>query len=242
MAMGGEYFCTSPYSNSVCLPNSPHLTEISNRDLIKLTSECYKNINRLNPSSFATGLQFVPRLRNAGPATALYMLGRPIDSGRVLITLLSDVFACFKVNFHEGCEAPYGPHEFGATCELMTGLASLYANEADLQSFINKWLTSYFNVELQTMISDDNNRASDRHDVVIAPGASFLQILSEGKWLFGGGSSDVVVQGMSYYREFYRQHAEGFPPCGGCKPAILLVYAGIFLCHCQTETGPQRVE
>jgi hypothetical protein len=235
--MGGEYFCTSPYFNSVRLTNSPHLTEISNRDLIKLTSERYKDINKLSPSLFATGSQFVPKLRKAEPATALYMLGRPIDSGRVPIALLSDVFARFEVNFHVGCEALYGPREFGATRELMTGLADLHPSEADLQSFVNYWLTTHFDVELQTTIGGENRRASDGHDVVIASGTHFLRMLSEGKWCFGGGSGDPVVQGMCYYREFYRQRAQGFPPRGGCKPALLLVYAGIFLRHCQTETG-----
>ena len=53
----------------------------------------------------------------------LYMRNRPIDSKRVPIALLSKVFARFEVNFHEGCEAPYGLKEFEAARELMYGLA-----------------------------------------------------------------------------------------------------------------------
>jgi hypothetical protein len=63
---------------------------------------------------FARAAEFTTRLQGTEVGTALYMLNRPMDPNRVPIALLSEVFARFEVNFHEGCEAPYGLTVFEA--------------------------------------------------------------------------------------------------------------------------------
>jgi len=197
-----------------------------NHDFIKLTSEDYKSLNVLSPSKFANPSEYMEMLQPTKVGTALYMLNRPMDPNRVPIALLSEVFARFEVNFHEGRKAPYGPTVFEAVRQLMYGLASLYGSEADLQTFVNKWLTRHFNVTLQARIGTENSRASDEHDTIETSHGVFLTFVSVGKSSLGGGSGDPTIQGMCYFREFYRQRATDFPQYGGCRPALLLVYAG----------------
>jgi len=73
--------------------------------------------------------------------------------------------------------------------------------------------------------------ASDRHDGIEEHGVGFLPLVSETKLSFGNGGEPAVhrVQGMAYYQQYYRLRAGGFPHYGGCRPAILLVYASTFL-------------
>jgi hypothetical protein len=205
----------------------------TNSDLIKLTSGDYEIFNNMTPSAFAGTSTFTPLLQETEIGTALYMRNRPIDSKRVPIALLSEVFARFEVNFHEGREATYGVKEFQATRELMVGLAHLHESEKELQMFVNKWLTRHFDVTLETRIGEKNKRAPDGHEAIETGQGTFLTFISSGKWSLGSGG-DPIMEGMCYFREFYRQRAETFPQYGGCKPALLLAYAGTLPCYCRT--------
>jgi len=211
--------------NFVCTVTSPATDD----ELIKLTSAPYNTIGSVAPSRFAVPSYHIPLLKECAPGTALFMFNRPTTSNRVPVVLLSEIFARFEVNFHQGCGVSPGVKEFGATRELMYGLSRLYESEADRQTFFDGWLAKHFDVTLSTKYTDGTNRASDRHDAIEALGVSFLRLVSEGKLSFGGSSGDLIVQGAYYYRDFYMHRANMLPKHGGCKPALLLVYAGMFL-------------
>jgi hypothetical protein len=208
-------------------------TSPQNLDLIKLTSDDYKSVNALSPSEFARPSRFTKILQPTKLGTALYMINRPVDPNRVPIALLSEIFARFEVNFHEGREAPYEPPVFEAVRELMYELVSLPVSEANLQGFVNIWLTKHFGVTLETK---QNGHSLYGHESIETSHGDFLTLVTVGKWCFGGGSGDPTIQGMSYFREFYMQRAKDLPQYGGCKPALLLVYAGTLPCHCRTQT------
>jgi hypothetical protein len=210
-------------------------TSPPNVDLIKLTSDDYKSVNALPPSEFAKTSQYTEILQPTKVGTALYMINRPVDPNRVPIALLSEIFAYFEVNFHEGREETYERPVFEATRELMYGLVSLPDSEAKLQKFVNEWLTKYFDVTLETQIAQQTKRSSDGHHAIETSHGDFLTLVTEGKLSFGSGSGEPTIQGMSYYREFYRQRAKDLQQYGGCKPALLLVYAGTLPCHCLTR-------
>jgi hypothetical protein len=210
-------------------------TSPPNVDLIKLTSDDYKSVNVLSPSELAKPSQFTEILQPTKLGTALYMINRPVDPNRVPIALLSEIFARFEVNFHEGREEPYELPVFEAVRELMYGLVSLPDSEAKLQEFVNTWLTKHFGVTLETKIALQTKRSSDGHDTIKTSRGEFLTLVTEGRLCFGGGSGDPTVQGMSYFQEFYRQRAKDLRQHGGCKPALLLVYAGTLPCHCLTR-------
>ena len=180
---------------------------------------------------FAKAPEFTTRLQPGELGTALYMLNRTLDSNTVPIALLSEVFARFEVNFHVGSGAPYGPTVFEAVRDMYK-LSYLYGSEANLHMLVSDWLTRHFDVTLQ--IGEENRHASGGHNTTETPHGIFLTFVSEGQWSFGGGSGDPTIQGMCYFREFYRQRANDFTQYGGCKPALLLVYAGTQSCHYRT--------
>jgi hypothetical protein len=204
-------------------------TSPPNVHLIKLTSDDYKSINALSPSEFARPSQFTKILQPTKLGTALYMINRPVDPNRVPIALLSEIFARFEVNFHEGREAPYEPPVFEAVRELMYELA---VSEANLQASVNIWLVEHFGVTLETK---QNKHSLCGHDSIETSHGDFLTLVTEGKSSFGGDSGDLIIQGMSYFRDFYRQRAKDLLQYGGCKPSLLLVYAGTLPCHCRTQ-------
>ena len=204
----------------------------TNDDPIKLIAKDFKTINDLTPSLFAKAPEFTKRLQPGELGTALYMLNRTLDSNTIPIALLSEVFARFEVNFHVGSGAPYGPTVFEAVRDMYK-LSYLYSSEANLHMLVNDWLTRHFDVTLQ--IGEESRHASDGYNTIETPHGIFLTFVSEGQWSFGGGSGDPTIQGMSYFREFW-QRANDFTQYGGCKPALLLVYAGTQSCHCQTRT------
>lgn len=207
-------------------------TSPPNLGLTKLTSDDYKSVNDMSPSDLARPSKYTSTLQPTKPGTAVYMINRPVDHNRVPIALLSEIFARFEVNFHEGREEPYELPVFEAVRELMYGLVSLPGSEAKLQNFVNTWLSDYFDMTLETQIAPQMNCSSDGHETVKTPQGNFLTLLTEGKMCFGSGNAEPTVHGMSYFREFYKYHS---PQYGGCKPALLLVYAGTLPCYCRTR-------
>jgi hypothetical protein len=102
--------------------------------------------------------------------------------------------------------------------------------EDDRRRFLINWIIETYGGRLETMV-DETGAATDGHFVHTRAegGNEYLIVLLEGE---RGGFSpgEPHIQGMAYYRTFYRKRIEssGYVT-RGCMPALLLTYQGTFL-------------
>jgi hypothetical protein len=159
-----------------------------------------------------------------------FKFNEPIDPALTPLSLLSSIFGRFKSDMRIEIETEEMFADFKASRALITGMSYPYPTEDDRRRFLINWIVETYGGRLETMV-DETRGATDGHFVHTRAegGNEYLIVLLEGE---RGGFSpgEPHIQGLAFYREFYRKRigSSGYVT-RGCMPALLLTYQGTFL-------------
>jgi hypothetical protein len=153
-----------------------------------------------------------------------------VDYGSVPLALMCRTFGQFEDYFQSTPESQLSPKIFQATRKLASEMARLYTTEIDRQRHFASWLMETYNMPLHTIRDDFSSDAHCEHPEDGEDGNRFLIMVTEGRLEVGDASADVHVQGLMYYRTFYREFSESHLLGRGCLPEILLIYEGALTC------------
>jgi hypothetical protein len=157
--------------------------------------------------------------------SAAFKFNEPIDPTLTPLSLLSDIFGRFKSNMRIEIETEEMFADFKASRALIAGMSYPYPTEDDRRRFLINWIVETYGGRPETMI-DESMAAMGGHFVHTHAegGNEYLIVLLGGK-RGDSSSGEPHIQGLAYYRKFYRQRigSSGYVT-RGCMPALLLTY------------------